>query len=54
MNPTDITEMDINDLDEFDFIQVNNSKTHISKKLSLKKLIEFIKSTKVSEEDNQI
>ena len=39
MNPTDIEEMNVADANDTDFIQVNNSRTHISKKLSLKALL---------------
>ncbi len=39
MNPTDIEEMNISEVNGADFIQVNNSRTHISKKLRLISLL---------------
>lgn len=48
MNPTDIETINVSELTDDDYIQVNNSKTHVSKKLKVEELVNYIlKSQKV-------
>jgi hypothetical protein len=48
VNPTDIETINVSELTDDDYIQVNNSKTHVSKKLKVKELVNYIlKSQKV-------